>query len=140
MQDKFYGLVSLIIGLFFLIPAARDMHRGYSVVSVRRGISEFGPYKPFGKTRISKPPELRYYFWVGGGLSIGVVFTTLGLALILIPSTWAEERKKRKQLQKGLTDAVSGELVCPYCGGVLRTNKAKQCPHCFRSWHNEKDT
>jgi len=26
---------------------------------------------------------------------------------------------------------------CPYCGGKLRTSLAKQCPHCFKSWHNE---
>jgi predicted Zn-ribbon and HTH transcriptional regulator len=26
---------------------------------------------------------------------------------------------------------------CPYCGKPLRTKKAKQCPHCFNSWHNE---
>ena len=24
---------------------------------------------------------------------------------------------------------------CPYCGGKLRTPVAKQCPHCFKSWH-----
>lgn len=27
---------------------------------------------------------------------------------------------------------------CPHCGGQLRTSLAKQCPHCFKSWHNEK--
>ena len=27
---------------------------------------------------------------------------------------------------------------CPYCGGQLRTSLAKQCPHCFESWHNEQ--
>ena len=27
---------------------------------------------------------------------------------------------------------------CPYCGGELRTSLAKQCPHCFKQWHNEK--
>jgi hypothetical protein len=26
---------------------------------------------------------------------------------------------------------------CPYCGGELRTPRAKQCPHCFKQWHNE---
>jgi hypothetical protein len=26
---------------------------------------------------------------------------------------------------------------CPYCGGKLRTSLAKQCPHCYKSWHNE---
>jgi hypothetical protein len=25
---------------------------------------------------------------------------------------------------------------CPYCGGKLRTPKAKQCPHCKKSWHH----
>ena len=25
---------------------------------------------------------------------------------------------------------------CPYCGGTLRTNLAKQCQHCFKSWHD----
>ena len=27
---------------------------------------------------------------------------------------------------------------CPYCGKPLRTSRAKQCPHCFRSWHHGK--
>jgi hypothetical protein len=26
---------------------------------------------------------------------------------------------------------------CPYCGGQLRTSLAKQCPQCFKSWHNK---
>jgi hypothetical protein len=26
---------------------------------------------------------------------------------------------------------------CPCCGKKLRTSLAKQCPHCFESWHNE---
>ena len=25
---------------------------------------------------------------------------------------------------------------CPYCGEQLRTNKAKQCRHCKRDWHD----
>ena len=24
--------------------------------------------------------------------------------------------------------------VCPFCGGLLRSNRARQCPQCFRSW------
>ena len=24
--------------------------------------------------------------------------------------------------------------ACPFCGGQLRTNRARQCPKCFRSW------
>lgn len=27
--------------------------------------------------------------------------------------------------------------ACPFCGKPLRTKKAKQCSHCFKSWHNE---
>lgn len=27
---------------------------------------------------------------------------------------------------------------CPFCGGALRTERAKQRPHCFKTWHNEK--
>ncbi len=23
---------------------------------------------------------------------------------------------------------------CPFCGGILRTNRARQCPHCLRNW------
>ena len=26
--------------------------------------------------------------------------------------------------------------ACPYCGKPLRTERAKICPHCFKSWHN----
>jgi len=25
---------------------------------------------------------------------------------------------------------------CPFCGKKLRTSNAKQCPHCFKSWHH----
>jgi len=28
-------------------------------------------------------------------------------------------------------------IPCPYCSKPLRTSLAKQCPHCFKSWHNE---
>lgn len=24
---------------------------------------------------------------------------------------------------------------CPHCGQLLRTDRAKQCPHCFANWH-----
>lgn len=27
---------------------------------------------------------------------------------------------------------------CPYCGARLRTASARQCPSCFRSWHEQK--
>lgn len=27
--------------------------------------------------------------------------------------------------------------ACPFCCKPLRTAKAKQCPHCFQSWHGE---
>jgi len=26
---------------------------------------------------------------------------------------------------------------CPFCGGQLRTVRAKQCPHCFESWRDQ---
>lgn len=26
---------------------------------------------------------------------------------------------------------------CPYCGKTLRTDKAKQCMHCLKSWHDK---
>ena len=25
---------------------------------------------------------------------------------------------------------------CPKCGGLLRTDRARQCPHCLHSWHH----
>jgi hypothetical protein len=25
---------------------------------------------------------------------------------------------------------------CPYCGGPLRTARARQCPHCLADWHD----
>lgn len=30
-----------------------------------------------------------------------------------------------------------GVKFCPYCGRELRTNKSKQCAHCYKSWHND---
>jgi len=30
--------------------------------------------------------------------------------------------------------------LCPYCGKELRTSKAKQCAHCFKSWHDNSAT
>ncbi len=32
-----------------------------------------------------------------------------------------------------------GEGKCPYCGGRLRTERAKQCPHCLMSWHDPQN-
>jgi hypothetical protein len=26
---------------------------------------------------------------------------------------------------------------CPKCGKLARTPRAKQCPHCFHTWHNK---
>jgi len=37
----------------------------------------------------------------------------------------------------GPTPILSGP-PCPYCGEALRTEKAKQCAHCFKSWHNNE--
>lgn len=28
---------------------------------------------------------------------------------------------------------------CSYCGGLLRSAKARQCPHCLTSWHDPKN-
>lgn len=33
----------------------------------------------------------------------------------------------------------SGEAKCPYCGDRLRSEKAKQCPHCLKDWHDSKN-
>lgn len=41
-------------------------------------------------------------------------------------------------LHKGKPTPEFPSPPCPYCGGQLRTSLAKQCPHCFKSWHNEK--
>lgn len=30
----------------------------------------------------------------------------------------------------------SGDKKCPYCGGQLRSPRAKQCPHCLMAWHD----
>ena len=37
---------------------------------------------------------------------------------------------------EGPTPVIDGP-PCPYCGGKLRTSRAKQCPHCLKSWRNE---
>ena len=29
-----------------------------------------------------------------------------------------------------------GNARCPFCGGRLRTDRARQCPHCLMSWHD----
>ncbi len=31
-----------------------------------------------------------------------------------------------------------GHGKCPHCGGRLRTEEAKQCPHCLMSWHDPR--
>lgn len=31
----------------------------------------------------------------------------------------------------------NAKTACPYCGKPLRPERAKQCPHCFKSWHDE---
>ena len=33
-----------------------------------------------------------------------------------------------------------GNAKSPYCNARLRTDRAKQCPKCFKSWHGAADT
>jgi len=33
----------------------------------------------------------------------------------------------------------NGDTPCPFCGEPLRTSLAKQCPHCFRQWHDSDE-
>ncbi len=39
-------------------------------------------------------------------------------------------------LHKGNPTPIIPGPPCPYCGGELRTSLAKQCPHCFKQWHD----
>jgi len=60
----------------------------------------------------------------------------------------SEELQRLKQqvvegkqvLWQELKRRISGRLYewtpCPYCGGMLRTQQAKQCRHCGRDWHD----
>ena len=43
---------------------------------------------------------------------------------------WISHRGKAKPTYPG--------PPCPYCGGPLRTSRAKQCPHCFEAWHHKE--
>lgn len=36
-------------------------------------------------------------------------------------------------------EGFRGEGKCPYCDGRLRTEQAKQCPHCLMSWHDPEN-
>ena len=42
--------------------------------------------------------------------------------------------KIRERILEDHPDRVVLNL-CPVCGGLARTPKAKQCPECFHSWH-----
>lgn len=33
-------------------------------------------------------------------------------------------------------EASAAVTPCPYCGGALRTERAKQCRHCGMDWHD----
>lgn len=35
-------------------------------------------------------------------------------------------------------NCIKKEVNCPYCGGKLRTWKAKQCLHCGKDWHSSE--
>jgi len=43
-------------------------------------------------------------------------------------------------IHKGKPTAEYPGKPCPFCGENLRTTLAKQCPHCFKSWHNKLNT
>ena len=110
MKEKFNGIIVLLVSLFILIWAVRDIYRGYSVTY----------WDHSDGYRINKPPQLEYYLWVVAGAGFGVIFSARGLAMIFIPSERAEKTGNKTQ------------TACPHCGGLLRTNKAKQCSHCFK--------
>ena len=43
------------------------------------------------------------------------------------------------QIESPVSKRFDYKSSCPYCGKPLRTSKAKQCPHCFKSWHKHKE-
>lgn len=38
-------------------------------------------------------------------------------------------------VHSGRPHVVTPGPPCPYCGMPLRTDRARQCPHCFKAWH-----
>ena len=44
-----------------------------------------------------------------------------------------------RQTAKRILEEYAGEVAlnrCPRCDGLCRTPVARQCPHCFHSWHD----
>jgi hypothetical protein len=53
-------------------------------------------------------------------------------------SSFAKRPTKIELIQReGFLSKLLPKASCPYCGKPLRTIKAKQCMHCFESWHNQ---
>ena len=48
----------------------------------------------------------------------------------------AFKARVRTRMMRDHPDEVSFNY-CPHCGALTRTPKAKQCPKCFFSWHDE---
>lgn len=96
----------------------------------------------------------------GRMLAVYLVLFTVPLALILfafwMPPTlvaavlvlvktyvaagaYAAERARAIEHGDELERSVDHPIAsCPNCGKPLRTAQAKQCPHCFASWHDAK--
>ena len=52
--------------------------------------------------------------------------------------SFAKRPTKIELIQReGFLSKFLPKASCPYCGKPLRTKKAKQCMHCFKSWHDQ---
>jgi hypothetical protein len=48
-----------------------------------------------------------------------------------------DEWEKEWIIQEDTISVVKMGPHCPYCGGELRSPRAKQCPSCMKNWHND---